>query len=104
MATKADLNNASQAQLMKTDEIGKTLAKRIKEHAPFANWEEVGRIRGIGPNRLKNLQARFEIQIDVSAQTSANDKGDEQCKTVPDADHQVGTMSKSKIVVIVAID
>ena len=60
---KPDLNTASQKELMKTEQIGEKLAERIQSNAPFSNWEEVGKVKGIGPTRLKNLHRRFRIDI-----------------------------------------
>ena len=66
---KPNLNTASQKELMKTEQIGKTLAERIQSNAPFSNWEEVGKVKGIGPTRLKYLHRRF--QIDIAKQSGA---------------------------------
>ena len=66
---KLDLNTASQIELMKTQQIGKNLAERIQSNAPFSNWEEVGKVTGIGPTRLKYLHRRF--RIDIAKQTCA---------------------------------
>ena len=66
---KPDLNAASQIELMKTQQIGEKLAERIQSNAPFSNWEEVGKVKGIGPTRLKYLHRRF--RIDIAKQTGA---------------------------------
>ena len=62
MPPKQNLNEASQKQLRKVDQIGKTLAARIAEHMPFENWADVEHLQGIGPVRVASLKKVFEIE------------------------------------------
>ncbi|MBI1730121.1 helix-hairpin-helix domain-containing protein [Candidatus Acetothermia bacterium] len=55
-----DLNRASYAELLDIPGIGPTLAQRILEYrmayGPFLRWEELDKIRGIGPTTLKKIR------------------------------------------------
>ena len=55
-----DLNRATEVQLMQLPGVGPTLARRIvqyrRQHGAFASVEELIRVRGIGPRRLKRLR------------------------------------------------
>ena len=68
-AAKPNLNTASLKELMKVEQIGEILAKRIQSNAPFSNWEEVAKVKAVGPVRLKNLHRSF--RIDIAKQTGA---------------------------------
>ena len=66
---KSNLNTASLKELMKVEQIGEILAKRIQSNALFSNWEEVAKVKAVGPVRLKNLHRSF--RIDIAKQTGA---------------------------------
>ena len=57
-AGNVDLNSATRAQLMSLDGIGETLGQRIldyrKANGPFANVNDLQKVRGIGPTILAN--------------------------------------------------
>jgi competence ComEA-like helix-hairpin-helix protein len=60
-----DLNRASYIELVDIPGIGPTLAQRILEfrmiHGPFLLWEELDRVRGIGPATLKKIRERAGV-------------------------------------------
>ena len=79
MASKANLNTSSQADLAKVEQIGKVLAKRIFESKPFTKWEEVERLHRIGPWRIRYLKEVFVLEDSdkISANKNQKDEHDE---------------------------
>lgn len=59
-ATRIDLNTATAAELDLLPRIGPALARRIlddrAEHGPFRAFDELGRVKGIGPRTLERLR------------------------------------------------
>ena len=55
-----DINTATWVEWAQLDGIGETLARRIvadrEERGPFADPEQVGRVRGIGPKLLERIR------------------------------------------------
>ena len=65
-ARRVDINAASAAELERLPEVGPGLAKRIVEyraaHGPFAAPEELSRVKGIGPKKLKVLAPYITVK------------------------------------------
>ena len=63
---KLDLNALSEAELTVVPGIGDSLARAIVERRKslggFRSWSEVDRVRGVGPAKVKVLQALTEIR------------------------------------------
>jgi competence protein ComEA len=57
---RVDINQADWPELAQLPEIGETLARRIVEsreaEGPFADLEELRRVRGIGPKTLERIR------------------------------------------------
>ena len=57
---RVDINRADWAELSQLPQIGETLAKRIVESreqdGPFRSWDDLQRVRGIGPRTLAGLR------------------------------------------------
>jgi competence protein ComEA len=55
-----DINTADIPELMQLPRVGESLARRIvnsrKTDGPFLRYEDLARIRGIGPKMLENLR------------------------------------------------
>ncbi|MDY6878730.1 MAG: helix-hairpin-helix domain-containing protein [Thermodesulfobacteriota bacterium] len=60
-STLVDLNKATAEQLEAIKGIGPVLSQRIIAGRPYKSIEDLLRVRGIGPKRLKRLRARFVI-------------------------------------------
>jgi hypothetical protein len=54
-----DLNRADLAELRSLPGIGPKIARRIVEGRPYAEVDEVVRVRGIGPKTLERLRPRL---------------------------------------------
>lgn len=63
---RVDLNRADEETLARLPGISRSLAKALVEErqlrGPFLDWEEVESVRGVGPTRLRALQASAEIR------------------------------------------
>lgn len=57
---RIDLNRATRVELIQLDGIGETLADRIiadrEEHGPFANVDDLRRVKGIGPKTVEKVR------------------------------------------------
>ncbi len=58
MGRPISLNRATQAELETLPGIGPSLAKRIMEGRPYARFEDVDRVKGIGSAKLARLRGR----------------------------------------------
>lgn len=67
-----DLNQASAADFASLPSINGSLAHAIvayrDEHGPFTNFNQLLRVRGIGPTRLAGIQARTTLTNDDETQ------------------------------------
>lgn len=58
-----DFNQMNQAQLETINGVGPVLAKRIldykEEHGPFKSFEELNKVKGIGPKLLEKIKKQF---------------------------------------------
>ncbi|MCB9712512.1 MAG: helix-hairpin-helix domain-containing protein [Myxococcales bacterium] len=59
-----ELNRASEAELTSLPRIGPVLARRIVEGRPYAEVDELLRVRGIGPATLRRLRPRVRVTVD----------------------------------------
>src|SRR5690606_25630130 len=63
---RVDLNLADEATLARLPGISRSLARALIEErearGPFLDWGEVESVRGVGPTRLRALQASTEIR------------------------------------------
>lgn len=63
---RVDLNLADEETLARLPGISRGLARALTEEralrGPFLDWEEVESVRGVGPTRLRALQASTEIR------------------------------------------
>jgi DNA uptake protein ComE-like DNA-binding protein len=63
---RVDLNRADEDTLARLPGISRSLARALTEErerrGPFLDWEEVESVRGVGPTRLRALQASTEIR------------------------------------------
>jgi competence protein ComEA len=71
-----DLNRADRTELLQVPGIGESLAQRIeedrREHGPFQTFEELRRVRGIGPTMLERFRPWLSVQsvgIDLPAES-----------------------------------
>ncbi len=53
---KIDVNSAGEPELMRLPGIGPTLAGRIVSARPFANVDDLGRVKGIGVKNLNTIR------------------------------------------------
>ncbi len=62
---RLDLNRADEAALAKLPGVGRSVARALIEErearGPFLDWFEVEAVPGVGPTRLRALQASAEI-------------------------------------------
>ena len=62
---RVDLNRAGPVELSLLPGVGPTLARRIAEdrdaRGPFADVEDLGRVRGVGPRLLEQLRPRLTV-------------------------------------------
>lgn len=68
-------NDATYQQLIEIDRVGRILAKRLiksKQSAPFASWDDVLDVRGVGEIKLGLLKGRFEEPRVDAGETSAS--------------------------------
>lgn len=63
---RVDLNRADAETLARLPGISRSLAEALTEErearGPFLDWEEVESVRGVGPTKLRALQASTEIR------------------------------------------
>lgn len=63
---RLDLNRADEETLARLPGIGRAVARALAEErtlrGPFLDWEEVESVRGVGPTKLRALQASTEIR------------------------------------------
>lgn len=63
---RIDLNVADEETLARLPGISRSLARALVEErevrGPFLDWDEVESVRGVGPTRLRALQASTEIR------------------------------------------
>jgi competence protein ComEA len=59
-----NVNEASTADLDSLPGIGPKMATRIIEGRPYARFEDLLSVRGIGPKRLADLQPRARLHWD----------------------------------------
>ncbi len=57
-----DLNSASKEELVAVPGIGPALAESIIARRPFRSVEELEKIKGIGPEKLKLLKGYFVVK------------------------------------------
>mmetsp|Transcript_6777 Transcript_6777/g.28028 ORF Transcript_6777/g.28028 Transcript_6777/m.28028 type:complete len:258 (-) Transcript_6777:771-1544(-) len=68
-------NDATYQQLIEIDRVGHILAKRLiksKQSAPFASWDDVLDVPGVGEIKLGFLKGRFEEPRVDAGETSAS--------------------------------
>jgi competence protein ComEA len=58
---RLDLNRATEAELELLPRIGPAMARRIVEERPFANVDELVRVRGIGARTLERLRPLVQV-------------------------------------------
>lgn len=58
---RLDLNRATAAELELLPRIGPSMARRIVEARPFANVDELVRVRGIGARTLERLRPLVQV-------------------------------------------
>jgi competence protein ComEA len=67
---QVDINTAELPELMQLPGVGPKLAKRIVESrktaGPFAGHDDLRRVRGIGPERLKQIRPYLRVIPDRS--------------------------------------
>ncbi len=64
LGKRRSLNSISQRELASLPGIGKKAAQAVverRQRQPFRSWEDVERVRGIGPARLAVLMELTEI-------------------------------------------
>ncbi len=66
LALPVNINLASADELASLPGIGPVLAGRIVEARPFTDTQELRRVRGIGPVKLRALEPRAEIASEPS--------------------------------------
>ena len=63
---RLDLNQVAEEDLARVPGVGKALARALvearTEQGPFRSWEEVDAVSGVGPTKLRALQAATEIR------------------------------------------
>jgi competence protein ComEA len=63
---RLDLNRVSEMDLAQVPGVGRALARSIVEArtagGPFRSWEDVDDVSGVGPTKLRALQAATEIR------------------------------------------
>lgn len=63
---RLDLNRAREDELARLPGVGRQVARALVEEraarGPFVDWFEVESVRGVGPTRLRALQASAEIR------------------------------------------
>jgi competence protein ComEA len=73
-----DVNNADWPELCLMPGIGEQLAKRIvadrNVNGPFRDWDDLRRVRGIGPRTLEGMKPYLLPMADIDA-TAASDPG-----------------------------
>ncbi len=71
-----DLNEGSSDELEKLPGIGPTLAKRIvayrRQNGKFLRLEDVGRVKGVGPVRLRQIRPHVHVDFDGSLVTEVS--------------------------------
>ena len=78
---KPNLNTASVAEIssgLVPKKLASTLAC-MADQRPFANWDAVRAVYGVGPARFKDLQCRFVLRVD-----EPDDKPDDEPDDKPD--------------------
>lgn len=58
---KLDLNAASEADLVALPGVGPSLAHALVRSRPFATWDDVDRIPGVGPAKLEVLKEHARL-------------------------------------------
>ena len=53
-----NINNASEAEIQRIIHIGPDRAKSLIEQRPFSSMENLSKIEGIGPARIKDIKAQ----------------------------------------------
>ena len=56
LASKVNLNTASQAEIESLPGVGPSLAGRIVDGRPYRTLEDLDRIKGIGPKMIERLR------------------------------------------------
>jgi competence protein ComEA len=66
LGQKLDLNHAPESDLARVPGVGRSLARRLvqarEDQGPFASWDEVASVPGVGAARLETLQATMELR------------------------------------------
>jgi len=66
LGQKLDLNRVSEEDLARVPGVGASLARDLvrsrERRGPFASWEEVASIPGVGSARLATLRATMELR------------------------------------------
>jgi hypothetical protein len=55
------LNSASKEELMSIDGIGPVLSARIISGRPYKSWDDLLKVKGIGPKKLENIRLYFVV-------------------------------------------
>ena len=58
---RVDLNHASLRQLQTLPGVGRVTAERIVEERPFASVDDLARVGGLGPARIRAIAERVRI-------------------------------------------
>jgi competence protein ComEA len=82
---RVDVNRATWVEWAQFEGIGETLAKRIvadrEAHGPFADIDDVQRVRGIGPRKLADM--RPYLTIEPAAATANREDSSRKRSHVP---------------------
>ncbi|MES0447545.1 MAG: helix-hairpin-helix domain-containing protein, partial [Desulfobacterales bacterium] len=66
LAIPIELNEAGVEDLVMIPGISHRLARRIvefrKSHGPFKTWEEVRRVKGIGPKKVESFRSYLSLK------------------------------------------
>ncbi len=79
---KIDLNRATYVELLEIPGIGPTLAKRILQfrimHGPYLHWQDLDKIKGIGPATIKKIQESNQICMGIECKSGSMETGQDQ--------------------------
>jgi competence protein ComEA len=61
LGLRLPLNQAAEADLARLPGVGMAAARALVQARPFRSWGEVDAVKGVGPARLRTLQAATEL-------------------------------------------